>query len=69
MELTYFLVYREKEFGLFTKRMLKNRSTVDGRSTEEIKQAVIMVCVLLPSKMLNVYTDGGFIHVILTQDA
>lgn len=49
--------------------MLKNRSTVDSSSTEQIKQAVIMVCVLLPSKMLDLYTDGRFVHVILPQDA
>lgn len=47
----------EKEFVLVAKRMLKNRNTVEVGSTKQIKQTVIMVCVVLPSKMQNVYTE------------
>lgn len=46
--------------------MLKNRNTVD---VKQIKQTIIMGCAVLPSKMLNVYTGGGFLSMIATREA
>lgn len=61
-------IKKDREFVLVAKRMLKNRNTVEGGSTKQIKQTVIMVCVVLPSKMLNVYTED-FLGMTLTREA